>query len=76
MSMILIRFPDDTAKRKALGFLIGRFSLKSWATGELIIPVVSLPALAMKRIRFIVEGPATYAQLVPMLQSRAFPAGG
>ena len=35
--MIIIWFPDDKAKRRALGFLPGRFSFKSWATGEMMV---------------------------------------
>jgi hypothetical protein len=65
MSMILIRFPDDAAKRKALGFLLGRFSFKSWATGEMVVPNFALSALALENIPFTVEGPATYERLVP-----------
>jgi hypothetical protein len=58
MSMILIRFPDETAKRKALGYLIGRFSFKTWATGEVIVPDFALPAMALEGLAFTVEGPA------------------
>ena len=65
MSMMLIRFPDDAAKRKALGFLIGRFSFKSWATGEMVVPEPALSALNSQNISFQVEGPATYERLVP-----------
>jgi hypothetical protein len=55
--MIRLHFPDETAKRKALGFLLGRFSFKSWATGEMIVPDFALPALAVENIPFFVEGP-------------------
>jgi hypothetical protein len=54
--MIIIRFPDDDAKRRALGFLAGRFSGKSWATGEMMVPPAALPALAWEGIPFRVEG--------------------
>jgi len=30
--MIRIRFTNETSKRRALGYLAGRFSFKSWAT--------------------------------------------
>ena len=66
--MIRIRFSDDDAKRKALGFLAGRFSFRSWASGEMIVPELALPALAREGISFIVEGPATYEQQVPALR--------
>ncbi len=58
--MIIIRFPDVAAKRRALAYLAGRFSFKSWATGELLVPEESLPHLATQGIPFISEGPATY----------------
>src|SRR5437870_11085986 len=54
--MIIIRFPDDKAKRRALGFLPGRFSFKSWATGEMMVPENALPFLAVEGIPFSVEG--------------------
>ena len=65
-SMIIIRFPDDAAKRRALGFLAGRFSFKSWATGEVAVPGDALSELASEGFQFIVEGPATYERLVPL----------
>jgi hypothetical protein len=65
--MIRIRLTDDTAKRRALGFLAGRYSFKSWATGEMLVPEYALPALAREGIAFIVEGPATYEQLISAL---------
>ena len=64
--MIIIRFPDDKAKRRALGFLPGRFSFKSWATGEMMVPENALPFLAVEGIPFSVEGPATYERLAPL----------
>ena len=64
--MIIIRFPDDKAKRRALGFLPGRFSFKSWATGEMMVPETALPFLAVEGIPFSVEGPATYERLAPL----------
>jgi len=57
--MVRIRFPDADAKRRALGFLPGRFSFKSWATGEMLVPEAALPYLAVEGISFTVEGPAT-----------------
>jgi hypothetical protein len=71
--MIIIRFPDDKAKRRALGFLPGRFSFKSWATGEMMVPEHSLPLLAVEGIPFIVEGPANYERLAPLRNSAPAP---
>src|SRR5438552_2886943 len=58
--MIVIKFTDADAKRRALGYLAGRFSFKSWANGEMVVPEAALSALALEGIRFVVEGPATY----------------
>ncbi len=57
--MTIIRFPDDETERRGLGYLIGRFSFKSWANGETVVSDEALPCLAREGIRFTVEGPAT-----------------
>jgi hypothetical protein len=57
--MILICFPNTDAKRAALSCLAGRFSFKSWATGEMLVPEDALAFLAVEGIVFTVEGPAT-----------------
>ncbi len=67
--MIIIRFPDVAAKRRALAYLAGRFSFKSWATGELLVPEESLPHLATQGIPFISEGPATYERILSALRN-------
>jgi hypothetical protein len=69
--MIHIRFPDAASERQALGYLAGRFSFKSWKTGETIVPAAALPCLALEGIRFTVEGPATYEQLIPSVRNPA-----
>jgi hypothetical protein len=69
--MILIRFPDLAAKRKALGYLTGRFSFTSYRTGEMLVPSAALGELAVAGIPFFVEGPPTYGQAVPALRSPA-----
>ena len=56
---IIIRFPDNESKRQALGKLASRFSGKSWASGEVMVPDAALAFLAMEGISFTVEGPAT-----------------
>ena len=60
--MILIHFPNTESKRSALGHLAGRFSFKSWATGEMLVPEDALPYLAVQGVSFTVEGPANYEQ--------------
>jgi hypothetical protein len=68
MAMIRIRFPDNDSKRRAMGFLVGRFSCKSWATGMMLVPEAALPYLAREGIPFISEGPATYEQIVSAIR--------
>jgi hypothetical protein len=67
--MVRIHFPDAAAKRRALGYLAGRFSFKSWASGEMLVPESALPFLAVEGIAFNVEGPATYEQRVPAVRN-------
>jgi hypothetical protein len=67
--MVIIRFPDDVSKRRALGFLAGRFSFKSWSTGEMMVPAGALPALALEGIPFLAQGPATYEQIATPLRN-------
>ena len=62
--MILIRFPNADSKRRALGLLPGRFSFKSWASGEMTVPETALAYLAAEEIPFSVEGQATYERLI------------
>lgn len=64
--MIIIRFADDASKRKALDHLAGRFSFKSWASGEMMLPKEALGVLADEEIQFSVEGPATYERLASL----------
>jgi hypothetical protein len=71
MQLIRIRFPDHESKRRALGYLAGRFSFTSYATGEMLVVEAALPALAVEGIPFIAEGPATYAEAIPALRAAA-----
>ncbi len=52
-SMILIRFPDPATERRALGRLAGRFSFRSWDSGETLVPESALAFLAVEGIHFI-----------------------
>ena len=67
--MILIRFSDADAKRRALGYLAGRFSFKSWASGEMTVPETALAYLAAENIPFSVEGQATYERLISAVRN-------
>jgi len=57
--MIRIRFPDPETEKRALGFLAGRFSFRSWSNGETLVPSAALAALALADISYsAVEKPA------------------
>ena len=71
MAMIRIRFADQETERRAIGFLAGRFSFKSWANGDTVVPESALAAMAVQGITFTVQGPATYEQSVPSLRNSA-----
>jgi hypothetical protein len=71
MQLIRIRFPTQDAKRRALGYLAGRFSFTSYATGEMLVIEPALAALAVEGIPFSAEGPATYAEAIPALRTVA-----
>jgi len=66
--MIIIRFADESTERRALGFLAGRFSFKTFSDGRTLVPPAAVTALALEGIHFIVEGSPTYEQLVPTLR--------
>jgi hypothetical protein len=72
--MVLIRFPDRSAERRALGYLAGRFAFKTWSDGRTLVPESALPHLAIEGISFTVEGPATYEDSVPAIRNPAAPA--
>ena len=65
-TMIIIRFPDEAAERRAMGYLAGRFSFKSWSNGEMMLPEQALPYLAKQDIHFSVEGQAKYEHYAPL----------
>jgi hypothetical protein len=69
--MVIIRFTDDAAKRRALGWLTGRFSFKSWSGGQMLVPEAALAQLALEGISFVSEGPATYEQILASLRNPA-----
>ena len=74
MTLIRIRFTDPDMERRALGYLAGRFSFKSWSSGETVVPEAALPHLALEGISFSVEGPAKYEQYIPAVRNPAAPA--
>ena len=73
--MVIIRFPSVEMRRRALGYLLGRFSGKSWATGEILVPEPALPHLAAEGITFSVAGAATYDRILRLNQQASSSAG-
>jgi len=69
--MVIITFPDRAVEKKALGFLLGRFSGRISRNGEHIVPEAALEALAAENIPFTVKGKATYAQQVAAIRGAA-----
>ncbi|HUB25229.1 MAG TPA: hypothetical protein VL992_07345 [Tepidisphaeraceae bacterium] len=69
--MVIIRFPDAATERRAVGWLAGRFSFKSWAGGQTLVPEAALAEMALEGIRFSSEGPATYEQILASLRNPA-----
>ena len=66
--MVILRFQMVEMRRRALAYLVGRFTGKSWASGEVMIPEWALPYLAAEGILFSVEGPATYDRVLRLNQ--------
>jgi hypothetical protein len=70
-TMVIITFPDDATEKKALGFLLGRFSGIALKSGEHIVPEAALVALARQNISFTVHGKASYEKQIAALRSAA-----
>jgi hypothetical protein len=69
--MVRITFDDRATEKKALGFLLGRFSGRVLKNGEHLIPEAALDALAQQNIAFNVKGKATYGQQVEAIRGAA-----
>ena len=69
--MITIVFADRETQKRALGFLLGRFSGRVLKSGEFIVPEAALAALADQNIPFTVRGKTTYEQQLAALRSAA-----
>jgi hypothetical protein len=72
--MVTITFADRETEKRALAFLIGRFSGRVLRSGEHIVPEAALEALASQNIPFTVQGKATYEQQVAALRGAAAPS--
>ena len=69
--MITITFPDREVEKRALGFLLGRFSGRVLKSGEHLVPESALEALADQNIPFTVQGKATYEQQIAAIRDLA-----
>ena len=69
--MVIITFPDEATEKKAIGFLLGRFSGTILKSGEHIVPEAAMAALARRDIPFTVHGKASYEKQVAALRSAA-----
>jgi len=69
--MVTITFPSRTVERKALAFLLGRFSGRVLKSGEHLVPEAALEALAGENIPFSVKGRASYEQQVAAIRGAA-----
>jgi hypothetical protein len=56
--MVTIRFADRETEKRAIGFLLGRFSGRVTRSGEHLVPEAALEALADQNMSFIVIGKA------------------
>jgi len=69
--MVAIIFPNREMEKRALGFLLGRFSGRVLSTGEHLVPEAALEALADQNIEFVVKGKATYEQQIAAIRGLA-----
>ncbi|MEX0774646.1 MAG: hypothetical protein WD042_02905 [Phycisphaeraceae bacterium] len=72
--MVIIRFTNEQAERRGLGFLASRFACKTWDNGQTMVPEAALAALAHDGIAFSVKGPANYDHLKPGVPAALNPA--
>ncbi|HXJ92130.1 MAG TPA: hypothetical protein VMT20_04530 [Terriglobia bacterium] len=69
--MVTITFADRETEKRALAFLLGRFSGRVLVSGEHLVPEAALEALADQNIPFTVEGKTTYEQQVAAIRGAA-----
>jgi hypothetical protein len=72
--MMTITFPDRDTEKRALAFLLGRFSGRVLRSGEHLVPEAALEALADENIPFTVKGETTDEQQVAAIRGAAPPS--
>ena len=71
--MVAITFPNREVEKRALSFLLGRFSGRVLRSGEHLVPEAALEALADQNIPFTVKGKATYEQQLAAIRGTSSP---
>jgi len=66
--LVTITFSSREEEKRALSFLLGRFSGRVLRSGEHLVPEAALEALADQNIPFTVKGKATYEQQVAAIR--------
>jgi hypothetical protein len=69
LGMVIIHFEDAEMEKKALEFLAGRCSFKTWESGDLMLPEPAVGELAARGIVFQSKGPATYEHFLPSIRN-------
>lgn len=69
--MVTITFPDRETEKRALAFLLGRFSGRVLRSGEHLVPEAALEALADAGVPFTAKGKATYEQQLAAVRGSA-----
>jgi hypothetical protein len=72
--MVTITFPDREIEKRALAFLIGRFSGRVLRSGEHLVPEAALEALADQNIPFSVKGKTSYEQQMAAIRGVTSPS--
>ena len=71
--MVAITFPNRETEKRALSFLLGRFSGRVLWSREHLVPEAALEALANQNIPFTVKGKATYEQQLAAIRGSGSP---
>lgn len=72
--MVTITFADPQTEKRALAFLLGRFSGRILRSGEHLVPEAALEGLADQNIPFTVHGKTTYEQQLAAIRGAASPS--
>jgi hypothetical protein len=72
--LVRIKFPNKNALREGLGFLMSRFSGSVFRSGEVVVGLDALPALANEDFSFTVLGKITPEERAAKLRAAALAA--